>query len=572
MIALLALETTAIPASAQIEMWRKLGRSQDADTLQNGLLAFWITFFSILIISTLYNYFKVYERCVGIPRINMVLTDKRGPEYFEGIGITTNRTYQTAAVDISRYLEDHELVDVFNRFVKDRMAKYPGLDLKVNDDHVKILDKIKDYFESRAATAAGVKPGDEIKKLRLTPEGIDERNIRWQGYELEYYMAHEFENYFSPKVIEWLANEKILSRDNMLAQRNYDLENLQTKFKNTNPPIELAQGEVIDFVKSRSWMNTPFDYFYPEEIKFFKSKGIMTMGELLTSNLGRIEREFNQFIAKVPTGSKLAIKWAAFKLKLKIDYVPLKKEVDRLKKETIKWEKDFLVEFSKNKFDNFLDVRIAKVRSMYYQYFLEYVEIDEPIGFNVERMTQDEKPDEDKKRIPPIPIKRFLMILPDSFGNSLHFRPKKILFEGYDISCPKVAEAEFVFHSIIVHNIALLYCNSCDYTRNSIQEDFHVDIDKFHEVVKSGLVNVIDELDASLDKLRVKIANRDKRIEAFKETEDDKFEQWGADLDKTSNPIREIKPPSKTNLWYLFLAIILGIMCLVIGFFLGRIT
>jgi hypothetical protein len=502
----------------------------------------------------------------------MVLTDKRGPEYFEGIGITTNRTYQTAAVDISRYLEDHELVDVFNRFVKDRMAKYPGLDLKVNDDHVKILDKIKDYFESRAATAAGVKPGDEIKKLRLTPEGIDERNIRWQGYELEYYMAHEFENYFSPKVIEWLANEKILSRDNMLAQRNYDLENLQTKFKNTNPPIELAQGEVIDFVKSRSWMNTPFDYFYPEEIKFFKSKGIMTMGELLTSNLGRIEREFNQFIAKVPTGSKLAIKWAAFKLKLKIDYVPLKKEVDRLKKETIKWEKDFLVEFSKNKFDNFLDVRIAKVRSMYYQYFLEYVEIDEPIGFNVERMTQDEKPDEDKKRIPPIPIKRFLMILPDSFGNSLHFRPKKILFEGYDISCPKVAEAEFVFHSIIVHNIALLYCNSCDYTRNSIQEDFHVDIDKFHEVVKSGLVNVIDELDASLDKLRVKIANRDKRIEAFKETEDDKFEQWGADLDKTSNPIREIKPPSKTNLWYLFLAIILGIMCLVIGFFLGRIT
>jgi hypothetical protein len=277
-------------------------------------------------------------------------------------------------------------------------------------------------------------------------------------------------------------------------------------------------------------------------------------------------------LKKVPSGSKLAIKWGEFKAKLKLDYVPLKKEVERLKKETIVWEKDFLVEFSKNKFDNFLDVRIAKVRSMYYQYFLEYVEIDEPIMFAVDRLTQDEKPDDDKKPnvMPIVPIRRFLFILPDAFGNSLHFRPKKILFEGYDIQCPKVAEAEFVFHSLIVHNIALLYCNSCDYTRNSIQEDFHVDIDKFHEVVQAGLVNVIDELDASLDKLRVKIANRDKRIEAFKETEDDKFEQWGADLDKTHNPIMEMKPPVKTNLWYLFLAILIGIMCLVIGFFLGR--
>jgi hypothetical protein len=385
-------------------------------------------------------------------------------------------------------------------------------------------------------------------------------------------MNHEFSNYFSPKVVEWLAKEGIANRDDMLKQRDYDLFNLQAKFKAASPPVELAQGEVVDFVKSRSWMNTPFDFFFPEEIKFFKSKGITNMGELLTSNLPRVEREFNQFIKKIPTGSKLAVKWAEFKAKIKVEYVPLKNEVDRLKKETIKWEKDFLVEFSKNKFDNFLDVRIAKVRSMYYQYFLEYTEIDEPIMFAVERMTQDEKTDDGKKPniVPLVPIRRFLMILPDAFGNSLHFRSKKILYEGYDINCPQVAEAEFVFHSIIVHNIALLYCNSCDYTRNSIQEDFHVDIDKFHEVVQAGLVNVIDELDASLDKLRVKIANRDKRIEAFKETEDDKFEQWGADLDKTHSPILEMKPPVRTNLFYLFLTIMAVIMGLVIGFFLGR--
>lgn len=569
MIAFLVLETTAVPAASYIDSLRLAHKNAEADLLQNGLIAFWFTFFTILIIGTLYNYFKSYERCVSMPRMNLVLTDRKGPEYFEGIGIIENRLYKTAAIDIAQYLEDKELIDVFNRFVKDRVSKYPGLQLTATDDKTKYFEKVIDFFAKRKQANKIDDAQDSKQILKLKPENLDERTINFHAYELEYFLINKYENYFNDTMRQWLEENEIKDKDDFLKLNGYELDSLAKKYKT-------EKNEQCDFQKIRSWMKDSFDRFDLEDLAFFQNKGFKSLGDLIESNLDKLEREFNQHIKKLKTGNKWKDKIEAFKQTLKIDYYPLKDELLKLKKRVVSFEKEFLIEFSKSKFENFLDVRLAKVRALYYQYFLEYVEIDEPIYFAVDRPTQDEnkgkrKENEEGKEFHTyIPIKRFLMILPDSWGNTFHFRKKKILFEGYDISHPKVAEAEFVYHSLIVHNIALIYCNSSDYSRSSIQEDFHIDIDKFHEVVQAGLVNLIDELDAAADKLRVKIANRDKRIKAFKDGEDDKFEQWGADLDKSSNPIYEFKQPIKINMFMTFWMIMALVMGLVIGFFLGQ--
>jgi len=590
LIAVLVLETTALPATTYIQALRADDRLAEADALQNGLIFLWFIVFAIMGILTSTNYVRVYQRCVALSRFNLVLTDKKGPEYFEGIGITKHRLYKTAPVDITRFLEDRELIDTFNKFLRDKITKYPGLDLTIKDSEDKgtPLAKVKAYFQPKKKDQQAVvnqpdkqSENEEEKPTKIIafqPENLNARTLNFHAYKLEYFLENKWESQLPAHVREWLKlrDPPIADSPAFLALQTWELEQLSKLYLK-------EKNETFDFLQVRYWIKDSFDYLYPEELASFKSKGFKDFGDLLETNLGRLEKDFNAHFKKPTKNSTNVFVKIIARVKATKDYVPLRAEILALRDKILNRDREWLAEFSESKFENFLDVRLSKVRSMYYQYVLEYVETDESIMFAVDRPTQDDEgtpdqedqqaqepqSDKDKAKRLMVPIRRFLMILPDYWGKCFHFRPKRILFDGYDIKHPSVAESEFVFHSLVVHNIALVFCNSCDYTRSTIQEDFHLDINKFNEIVQAGLVNLVDELDASLDKLRIKINNRDKRIKSFKDGEDDMFEQWGADLDKTRNPIYEFKAPKHYNTFMIFWSICLIILGLVIGFFIG---
>lgn len=534
-----------------------------ADLIQNCTTWLFILGIVLFVVWSVYDYEKTRTICVSTARMNFFLRDIDHVEEWQSVGISKHDPVKLSSSTIEKIMNDPELTDMFDKIedgLKKRFKNQITEDLDQNAQKILVSDdpEKSNKIQKPANEKRTTKP--EKKMIIRDPNSIsfnvelNEEDIDFSKYPIEFFYTKEFDCFFTDQQKAYLHDKSVNQIGEFDDSKwNEFCELKKEDIKTIEKNYFTIHKETPNFTLIQDYMKNCFNIFYQKEVKWLKSNGINTFENLRTSDLSDLEKQFNSFFntSKNP-------------LSKRAKYYELKNEIKKITGLIISRESQYIFYLSPESKFKYINLKTAKLKAMYYKYRAYLCYFDEYLTFCTD-VTDPSFLDPNVRQKTYIQVNKVLMILPASWNDSFRFQKQRIIFNGHIIVAPSVANASFVYVSMLTHDVAIFFCSSCDYMQSSIWRQLTIKSDILESIKQMAYAEMIYKQHALAKRLKEKIRDRDQQIIQFRKEKDDKFLNNEANTDMSKFKV-SWGPPTKISGFMITLIIIIAIMCFLIGF------